>query len=157
MSHYQSMVLYSSLIFKANFTLPNKPSVNQVAPLSSTKIRLSIYKGFFIDYSKDDLMSCIQTRNFSYSLDIQLAKHRYQLEDKIMQIYAQRYPKLINHQKFEESVYRQVIRDKREEYMAERIREVMGNKDMTMSQYKLVGIVGAKHVYNLNKRLKELK
>ena len=64
---------------------------------------------------------------------------------------------LINHKRLDESVYRQVIRDKREDYMAERIMEIKKNKDFSMSQYKLVGIVGAKHVYNLNKKLSQLK
>ena len=40
--------------------------------------------------------------------------------------------------------------------MAERIMEIKKNKDFSMSQYKFVGIVGAKHVYSLNKKLAQL-
>lgn len=40
--------------------------------------------------------------------------------------------------------------------MARKIVDIMSNKDYSMSQYKFVGIVGARHVHSLNKKLAEL-
>ena len=50
-----------------------------------------------------------------------------------------------------------VIRSLREDYMVNRMIEITTNTDYSMSQYKFVGIVGARHVHSLNKKLAELK